>query len=96
MTNEQREKLKRMWRDFVGLTFPTQQQAQEWWLDRMGEEVKAERERINQFFADKADYDTESDCTIISDRVYHKAFNPNGCASDGQNGNNLCTDCYNK
>ena len=56
--------------------------------------AEEERKRINQYFADKADYDVETDCTIISDRIYHKAFNPNGCESNGENGKNLCTDCY--
>lgn len=46
-------------------------------LTSLASEVrKEERERINQFFADKADYDTETDCTVITDRVYHEAFHP--------------------
>ena len=50
-----------------------------------------ERERINQYFADKAEYDTDTDCTIITDRVYHRAFNPDGC-----NSVNSCDDCPKK
>lgn len=33
-----------------------------------------ERERINQYFAAYADYDTETECVIIHDRTYHKAL----------------------
>lgn len=61
---------------------------------RCEEMVEAERERINQFFAVKADYDTDSDCVIITDKVYHQAFFPDGCGSDGQDGRNRCEDCY--
>lgn len=53
-----------------------------------------ERERINQFFAVKADYDTDNDCVILTDKVYHQAFFPDGCGSDGQNGRNRCEVCY--
>jgi hypothetical protein len=41
-----------------------------------------ERERINQYFADKASYDVETDETIISEKTYHRAFNPEGCGSN--------------
>lgn len=62
--------------------------------EAVAEAVKADRERINQFFAVKADYDTDSDCVIITDKVYHQAFFPDGCGSDGQDGRNRCEDCY--
>lgn len=58
------------------------------------EVVKVERERINQYFAAKADYDTDNDCVIITDKIYHRAFFPDGCGSDGQEGRNHCKDCY--
>ena len=38
-----------------------------------------ERERINEYFGTKADCNTDTDEVIISDKVYHDAFNPNGC-----------------
>lgn len=55
---------------------------------------ESERERINQFFAVKADYDTDNDCVILTDKVYHQAFFPDGCGSDGQDGRNRCEICY--
>lgn len=58
------------------------------------EAVRAERERINQYFAAKADYDTDNDCVIITDKIYHRAFFPDGCGSDGKEGRNRCEDCY--
>lgn len=52
----------------------------DFWESRLREAYKAgkrdERERINQYFADKATYDTETENTIISEKTYNRAFNP--------------------
>ncbi len=65
-----------------------------WHHQELQKARESERERINQFFAVKADYDTDNDCVILTDKVYHQAFFPDGCGSDGQDGRNRCEDCY--
>jgi len=50
------------------------------YIEKAKEEGRQEeRERINEYFGTKADCNTDTDEVIISDKVYHDAFNPNGC-----------------